>query len=319
MSARHAIVVLPPASFGLIRDDGLRRWLSRGEIDFIPRDSGLLQSVLAEIGAPAMTGGQAALRYAGQTGAPPAGWMAAADPVSLRPRMRDIVIDALPPAILPQADLQEIYATLQAHLAHQDGLRIENIGHFGYLFSAQAFATPAIPPDLLNGSVPDPLQLAGGSPDVYHRLNSEFQMLLHDHPVNTRRQANGLPPINGLWIWQGGTAEYRDPFPLPPLYADDPLFGGCWLSCDAPPRPWPGSISACAGTGSDCFVAVVPDEADPVPDPWLGELRTLVEGGRIRRLSIYSRDGLYAKLGRFQRLRLWRPVSPMLEERTHDE
>ncbi len=30
---------------------------------------------------------------------------------------------------------------------------------------------------------------------------TEIQMWLHSHPVNTERQANGRPPINGLWLW----------------------------------------------------------------------------------------------------------------------
>jgi len=36
------------------------------------------------------------------------------------------------------------------------------------------------------------------------RLQNEIQMLLHTHPVNARREAQGQEAINSLWIWGGG-------------------------------------------------------------------------------------------------------------------
>jgi len=319
MLTRHAIVVLPPASFGLVRDDGLRRWLSRGTVEFVSSGSTLLDNVVVETGQTRAAGGQAALRYLGQTGTAPTGWVAAADPVSMRPRMRDIVVNALPPAVLPQDELSAIYASAESHLKEQDDIRIECIGQCGYLFSAYGFATPRMPPELLDGMVPDPLELAGGDPDTYYRLMTEFQMLLHDHPVNTGRVEKGWPPINGLWLWQGGISEFRDARPLPPLYTDDPLFRGQWLSTNVTPNAWPGSFTACADAAPDGFVAVLSDAADSLADPWLAELRSLLDRGRLGRLTIYFRDGLCARLTRRNRLRVWASISPTLEERKQDD
>ncbi|MDO5087169.1 MAG: hypothetical protein Q4D74_06105, partial [Comamonadaceae bacterium] len=44
------------------------------------------------------------------------------------------------------------------------------------------------------------------------RLQNEMQMLLHTHPVNTAREAAGLPPVNALWISGAGAL----PAPHPP-------------------------------------------------------------------------------------------------------
>jgi hypothetical protein len=33
---------------------------------------------------------------------------------------------------------------------------------------------------------------------------NEIQMLLHDHPVNRAREADGKWPINSVWFWGGG-------------------------------------------------------------------------------------------------------------------
>ena len=40
----------------------------------------------------------------------------------------------------------------------------------------------------------------------WRRLHNEMQMLWHQHPVNERRDAAGLPRINALWLWGGGHA-----------------------------------------------------------------------------------------------------------------
>lgn len=38
----------------------------------------------------------------------------------------------------------------------------------------------------------------------WRRTLNEIQMLLHEHPVNQRREAHGELPINSVWLWGGG-------------------------------------------------------------------------------------------------------------------
>ena len=40
----------------------------------------------------------------------------------------------------------------------------------------------------------------------WRRLHNEVQMLWHQHPVNDRRDASGMPRINALWLWAGSDA-----------------------------------------------------------------------------------------------------------------
>jgi len=48
----------------------------------------------------------------------------------------------------------------------------------------------------------------------WRRLFNELQMLWFSHPVNLSRQAQGLPAINGVWLFGGGRAEqFRSPSP----------------------------------------------------------------------------------------------------------
>lgn len=39
----------------------------------------------------------------------------------------------------------------------------------------------------------------------WRRLLNEIQMAWHEHPVNEARAARGLPPVNALWLYGGGT------------------------------------------------------------------------------------------------------------------
>ena len=40
---------------------------------------------------------------------------------------------------------------------------------------------------------------------AWHRVMNEAQMILHTHPVNVAREANGMAVANSIWLWGGGT------------------------------------------------------------------------------------------------------------------
>jgi len=46
---------------------------------------------------------------------------------------------------------------------------------------------------------------SGGGAGALRRLMTELQMVLHEHPVNTRRAAKGMPAANALWLWGNGS------------------------------------------------------------------------------------------------------------------
>jgi len=55
----------------------------------------------------------------------------------------------------------------------------------------------------------------------WYRLVNEFQMFMHQHPLNAQRLQQGRLPINSLWAWGAGPAPVVSAKPL--LYCDDPL------------------------------------------------------------------------------------------------
>jgi len=72
----------------------------------------------------------------------------------------------------------------------------------------------------------------------WRRLLNEIQMAWHEHPVNDDRAARGLPPVNALWLYGGGT-----PWPAAPAGAAQVLTG-----LDAPQRAgdWAAWLDALA-------------------------------------------------------------------------
>lgn len=58
------------------------------------------------------------------------------------------------------------------------------------------------------------------------RVINECQILLHNHPVNQARQANGRPTINSLWFWGPGHLPRHVRAPAPIVHATDPLGRG---------------------------------------------------------------------------------------------
>lgn len=88
------------------------------------------------------------------------------------------------------------------------------------------------------------------------RLMNEAQMLFYAHPVSDRRQAQGLPPINGLWVsgagrWSGNTTptgacapEVLSDLQTPALRGDWTAWGQAWTALDTRLQPWADRVQA---------------------------------------------------------------------------
>lgn len=135
----------------------------------------------------------------------------------------------------------------------------------------------------------------------FMRLINDAQMLLHAHPVNRRREARGVAPINGLWAWGGGRAPAITQ--APDLLAAEPT--------SADPDVLAAAVATYAGTrrilcppalaGSHVWrgcrhALVIPPVADGpeasetalarIERDWLQPLLRAMRMGRVRRASI---------------------------------
>ncbi|MGF6712302.1 hypothetical protein QFZ41_003266 [Luteibacter sp. W1I16] len=57
----------------------------------------------------------------------------------------------------------------------------------------------------------------------WRALINEAQVVLHNHPVNRTRTAQGLPPVNSVWLWGPGALPEWVECGLSRIYSDDLL------------------------------------------------------------------------------------------------
>jgi len=312
-----AVVALPSLAGNRVTDKGLRRWLSRALVKRSENHSQLLESVLGALNMPYPDDGIAALRMWGQTGDRPTVWVAAADPVYLEPRLDHLCLHALDDEQMLTADLRTILDYLQETLAQNERYGIARIGSHGYLRADDPLSTAELPAIVIDEQLPDEFMPSGEESGSYRKLRSEVEMALHDHEVNLRRQSEGLPPINSLWLWGGGLAPEQSTKPCPPLFGNDPLLKGYWLSKTAVVDDWPGSIAACLEASVAGFVAIpgACEDGHDWIEPCLRELRDAVRSGRISNLVLILADGHEVHVKRSGRWRFWRRSSTLFGSR----
>lgn len=143
---------------------------------------------------------------------------------------------------------------------------------------------------------------------TWRRWLSEMQMLLHEHPVNAAREANGRRPVTGIWIADGGvlaqppattTAAARAAgAPLSPLSlhatpraAGDLLRGLARLAA-RPVQPLPAGFAALAGSAALVVLDPLddPDAAARLAQAWLEPAVAALDRGALAELVVLG-DG----------------------------
>lgn len=310
-----AVVVLPPIHGGGLTDASLRVWLAKADFVQLERPQELLLQVTAELNLPYPKDGLAALRMWGQTGDRPTRWIAAADPVYLEPRLDHLCVHALCRVGVAATDMRALIDYLQETLGVDNDYGFARLGTYSYVSAKNAFATSDIPAHVVHQQSAGDFLPSGEGSDLARNLISEIEMSLHEHEVNEARVADGLQPVNSLWLWGGGIAPQKVTRPQPPLFADDALLTGYWYAATAVAEAWPGDIAGCLDASVAGFVAVTPefDNRPEVLAYCLHELREALQSGRLSRLKLLFRDGVVATLDNSHRYRFWRRKSPFIE------
>jgi hypothetical protein len=130
----------------------------------------------------------------------------------------------------------------------------------------------------------------------FHALMNEAQMLLHEHPVNARREARGEPALNSIWFWGGGVIDAAKERPFSTVVGDDPLARGLALAAGIPARALPkdaGSLlAALEDEGLVLVVLDAPREAQlrerrtALEHDWFVPLLAALKSGRIGMLTL---------------------------------
>lgn len=99
---------------------------------------------------------------------------------------------------------------------------------------------------------------------LLRRLQNEVQMLLHEHPVNARREAQGRLPVNSFWLWGCGvpraegthSAQLDERLTVPALAEDWAVWRDAFAALDAElPSLDPTRLTLCGERGAVTFEA----------------------------------------------------------------
>jgi hypothetical protein len=171
---------------------------------------GIAAAIVDALGVPASTP-IAPLSALGAGAQPGTDYIAMADPVHLVADRDDLVLAARVDDLGEEA--HTLAATLDAHFA-ADGARLAVARPDAwFLRAARAYDVVTTPTDVALGHGLYPNLPRGTDAVDWKRWLNEAQMLLHEHPVNAVREAQGRVPVNGVWFWGGGTLPAADALP----------------------------------------------------------------------------------------------------------
>lgn len=184
----------------------------------------------------------AALRLLGDGGWPGDATWLCLDPVHLRVAERMIIVDdpsRLALTAEEDAALRQAVAPLFEPLGEMVAPRP---GHWHLRMTAPAMIETR-PLYQAAGRPAEPTLPGGADGPAWRKLLAEAQPLLHAHPVNRVREANGRPTVNTLWPWGPGRlpapASHGTRRSFDRIWADEPILKGlavrAGISCETPP------------------------------------------------------------------------------------
>jgi len=146
--------------------------------------------------------------------------------------------------------------------------------------------------------------LADGSEGRRWRvLLSEAQVVLHNHPWNAQRQAEGRPPVNSLWFWGGGVLPDHVSSGHGRIHADEETCAAL-ASAAGVRHPLPAGFEA--GGDDAVFDLTALRDLAAFDAQWLRPALAALRAGDLDRLVLDEEDGATTTLTRGQRWRFWR-------------
>ena len=145
------------------------------------------------------------------------GYWLCATPLHLETRRNALVAASTDQLPIGESESAAFAATLAGHLQSEGIALYAPAPGRWYLSSDNAPALTTTPMDVVAGRDIRAHLPTGKDSARWRRILTEMQMLLHSHPVNEVRESRGLPPINSVWLWGGGTlppapAKTQTPF-----------------------------------------------------------------------------------------------------------
>lgn len=267
----------------------------------------------------------AALAWLGATGQRSTHAVAFADPVHLQPGMDDLVVIGPQWLAAGKEELEALAVTLNAHF--EKDMQFDVAGGQVFVRSPLLDEISTAPLHEVHARSARAQLPAGSDAEEgarrLHVLLNEVQMLLHDHPVNTRREELAAMPLNGIWVWGEGL------LPEPPVGMQSvrfmgrgQVFAGLAAFTGNVSQPVPDCLpddlshDLCIEI---CEAAAAIDQDDiagwesrlkAVEHDWLEPALGAIWRGELHTLDLYPGDGFRYRLRKTDLMKFWRRLLP---------
>ncbi|GLQ45699.1 hypothetical protein GCM10007862_07500 [Dyella lipolytica] len=135
-------------------------------------------------------------------------------------------------------------------------------------------------------------------------LLNEVQVLLHQHPVNADRRARGLPPVNSLWLWGGGTLPQRVTTTLAGVIGEDLLLIALARRAGIPVQS--RNAAVVSGASAGWLIDLQDQTVDDIANIWWPLLQTVAKRQPLTLAFASGERWLHRP---WHRLRFWRKAA----------
>jgi hypothetical protein len=239
------------------------------------------------------------------------GYFLFADPAHLLLQRDSFTLTEPVPMALAAEETTSLLEALNRHF-FSDGLRFMEgaTGHW-YLQLAESPSIVTHHPGLAVDRDIHAFLPVGPDAARWRQLGNEIQMLLHDHPVNQRRERLGQVACNSLWLWGGGKQPKKGEAKSIRAYGTMPLLKGLGrlgkIECTDLPRDF-------SAIGRHVQTWVQLDESASIDEDWFRPAADALMCGKLRCLQLnFAVNGklLSAILRRRDLLKFWRKRHPL--------
>ena len=156
----------------------------------------------------------------------------------------------------------------------------------------------------------------GNDAPALRRLLTEMQMLLHEHPVNSEREQQGLPAANAVWFSGAGSPTPAASSTRQRIMSDHPYVLGLCEQLNVSCWPLPRSAAELLRLRDDDMVMVLDGgDLSILGEQWLKSIMHSVCRGKISELQLFFDDlQLSFHGGRWQQLRRWFSSASSIQE-----